>query len=426
MSAIRYRDFPRTVKLRIGIKFITGVTSAMITPFLAVYFAGRVGEGLTAIMFMTVIVAGVAGGLIGGVWADRVGRKRLMVIADVMVLMTYLFIAIANSPWMDSPYLTFFLFIPNMFGIGLFGPASQAMIVDVSEPASRPHIYAALYWSNNLAMAAGGLAGGFLFADYRFVLFLAVAFATLLSLVVTILFIDETHQPPTILASDFQKRKSTQQTGFFAEYVIAVQDRRFMLYILATIILLTLEHQLTNYIGVRLSQEMKAQALVPWIPFSPEVDGIRMLGILKTENTLLVVLGGLFATAWLRRFQNSYLLFGGISLFTAGTMAMGITSTSWLLLLSMLVLTVGELMYAPIKQTMLADLAPAHARSTYFAMSHLAEYGAMIMAAACISLGSFVASAMMAFLYLVGGVICIWAMRKISPVPSKISAKTTA
>jgi len=426
VSAIRFRDFPRTVKLRLGIQFITGVTSAMIIPFLAVYFAERVGEVLTAIMFMTVIAAGVVGGLIGGAWADRVGRKRLMVIADLIVLISYLLIAIANSPWMDSPYITFILFIPNMFGIGLFGPASQAMIVDVSEPASRPHIYAALYWSKNLAVAAGGLTGGFLFADYRFFLFLAVSFATLLSFMVTILFIDETHQPTARHESNRQKNQSPPRTGLFTEYVTAVRDQRFMLYIMATMILLTLEQQLTNYIGVRLSQEMPGQALIPWIPFSPEVDGIRMLGILRTENTLLVVLGGLFVTAWLRRFRKSHLLFVGISLFTAGTMVIGMTNTSWLLLVSMFVLTMGELMYSPIKQTILADLAPAHARSTYIAMNHLAEYGAMMLAAACISLGSLISSAMMAILYLIGGVISIWAMGKISPGSSKGYTKSMA
>ncbi|MFY0545801.1 MFS transporter [Brevibacillus sp. H7] len=286
---MRFRDFPRTIQIRIALQFLTQATTMMIVPFLAVYFSARVGETLTGIMFVAVILSGVAGGFCGGYFADRLGRKQLMIVAEIIAGVTYLLIAFANSPWFDSPYLTAGLFLINMFGIGLFGPAAQAMIIDVSSPENRKYIYGFMYWASNLAMAIGGMVGGFFFITHRFVFYLAVAAATLLSVFITALFIDESYRPSL---RDPDSSATPPASGIFSSYSIVFHDRRFLLYLLGSLLLLSLEQQLSNYIGVRLGKEMTMQSLFSWPPGLPEVDGLAMLGILRTENTLLVAAGG--------------------------------------------------------------------------------------------------------------------------------------
>src|SRR5205085_2408800 len=84
------------------------------------------------------------------------------------------------------------------------------------------------------------------------------------------------------------------------------------------------------------------------------VTGVEILGILRAENTLLVVVLALLVLRLLKRIGDRFRLYVGITLFTLGTMAMGVGNTPWILLGAMLVLTVGEILNVPVQQAMLA------------------------------------------------------------------------
>ena len=133
---MKVRDLHRTVKLRLIIQFAGGLSSTMVIPFMAIFFSKAVGETVTGIMFVIVLLAGVAGGFIGGYYADKVGRKKVMIICESVVFLTYVLIAVCNSPWIEAPYVTALLFVINLFFGGMFGPAAQAMLFDVSDANS--------------------------------------------------------------------------------------------------------------------------------------------------------------------------------------------------------------------------------------------------------------------------------------------------
>lgn len=138
---MRFRNLHRTVKLRLMIQFAGGLTSTMVMPFLAIYFSKMVGETLTGMMFVGVLLAGVAGGFLGGYYADKFGRKKIMIICESVSFFTYLLIALFNSPWIEAPYVTAVIFVFNVFFGGMFGPAAQAMLLDVSDSVSRKLIF---------------------------------------------------------------------------------------------------------------------------------------------------------------------------------------------------------------------------------------------------------------------------------------------
>lgn len=402
---MKFHDFHPNIKIRIVVQFFTNLATMMVVPYLAIYFASRVGETITGIMFLTVICSGVVGGFVGGFYGDRWGRKKLLVISECFVGITYLVIALSNSPWFESILVTFILFIINMFFVGVFAPASQAMVIDVSASEERKYVFGFMYWSFNLSLALGGLIGAYLFETYRFELFLSVAIISFLSMLTTIFFISETHT---------RKEQATPATGsedhFVATYKKVLRDRVFLLFVFASILISSVENQLTNYIGIRLAKELPAQALLPLqaIPF--EVDGMRMLGILRTENTLLVVLFATVITVIMKRYHDRNVLAWGIFFFTLGYMVLGFSCQPWILLLAMLVLSIGELMYIPIKQAILGDIPPSHLRSSYMAINGMSQYIAMIVGAVGITLGSFLSSLMMSLLFAVmglGGIVLL-------------------
>ena len=125
---------------------------------------------------------GVAANLIGGYCADRFGRKRMTLFASIGEGSALLLFAFANSPWMESPVLSFISFSALSLFMGFYMPASQAMVADLVPPKYRNEVFAVFYTAINISVVVGPLIGSFFFFHYRFQLLLFAALASLISL----------------------------------------------------------------------------------------------------------------------------------------------------------------------------------------------------------------------------------------------------
>lgn len=192
---MRIRDIHPNLKLRLAMQFLGGLVSMAVIPFMAIYFAQKIGATQTGIILVLIVISGIIGGFIGGHISDKIGRRKIMILAEIGIMVTYFFIALCNSPWFDLPYVTAAFFVLNMFAGGMFQPAAQAMIIDVTDSDSRKLVFTVSYWLGNLATAIGGIIGAFLFKAYLFELFLGITGITLLSVLITIFFISETYTP---------------------------------------------------------------------------------------------------------------------------------------------------------------------------------------------------------------------------------------
>ena len=65
--------------------------------------------------------------------------------------------------------------------------------------------------------------------------------------------------------------------------------------------------------------------------------------------------------------------------------------------------TIGELMYVPIKQAMIGEIAPPNARSTYMAFNSMTIYGAIVVSSLLIIVGEWIPPVYMGGLLLVLG-----------------------
>ncbi|MGB8954858.1 MAG: MFS transporter, partial [Tumebacillaceae bacterium] len=189
---MRFVDFHPNVRLRIGLNFFTNLLSNMFTPFMAVYFAQTLGTTIAGITTVLSIVVMLIFSSLGGHYADQIGRKKVMLLSETLVLASFLIMAAVNSPWMHSAAITLVMTIIMSAGAGLGLPANDAMLIDVTTAESRKAMYRITYWSNNLSVSIAGMIGGYLFGEYLFQLFLACAVMSLITLAVTKVFIAET------------------------------------------------------------------------------------------------------------------------------------------------------------------------------------------------------------------------------------------
>lgn len=407
---MKFRELHPNVRLRILVQFLSALAATSIIPFLAIYFAKTIGETLTGIFYIVVIISGVIGGLIGGHLSDQIGRKKLMVLSEMMILLTYIAITLVNSPWIESPYATIAIFIVNMFFGGLFIPAAQAMIIDVSTIENRKYIYSLSYWANNLAMAIGGMVGAFLFAYYKFELFTFVSTVTAISFITTVFFIKETFTPARALPPDQLLKKNHTILHTYTE---VFKDKVFLLYITASIFILSIEMHLTNYIGIRLEKQLEVQTLFSIHDSTLEVDGTRLLGFMKTENTILVALFAGVITFLIKRYREKVNFHIGAFLFVSGFTVASFSLDPWILLIAIGIASIGELMYIPIKQASLANLAPDHARSSYMAIDGFTYYFATIIGAMFITISTFMSPIMMSAVIFTSGILGMLIFNKV-------------
>ncbi|HEX7064877.1 MAG TPA: MFS transporter [Bacillales bacterium] len=410
-------QLPLNIQLRLVVEFLTTLATMTVLPFVAVYFASRLGETIVGFMLMVIVVVGVCGGFMGGFLSDKIGRKKLLIAADVATVVMYVCIAFVNSPWLDLPYVTFLFFVIALFFSGVMMPVAQAMIIDVSTVENRKLIFTLFYWAMNLAMAVGGIVGAFLFEDHHFELFLGVAGISLVSLLVTVFWITETYHPKGNQAGqeNYQEKNSGGIRLMLSSYGHVLKDKIFVVYVIASLLLATLESQLTNYIGVRLDQHISSQVLFSFGAIDFRVDGLKMLGFLQTENTLFVVAFAVVIGMLMKRISDHWVLYTGISLFACGYFVLGFSLNPWILFLAMILVSVGEVMYAPVKQTYLAGIAPENRRSSYMAVNGLTGNGAMMIAAIFVTLGAVLPYLVIAGSFVLMGATSVFLFHRIMP-----------
>lgn len=378
-----FNHFGKNVRVRFSVDFLMNASFTMVVPYLPIYFSQRVGTSLTGIMFACVILAGITGGITGGMLADRIGRRKIMLIAESTTIVTYTLIAFCNSPWWNNTYLTFLLYVISMLFSGMLSPAVSALLIDSSQPEYRKFMYQFQYWLVNLALAAGSLIGGFFFQKYYFVLFLLVALCDVIAFLSTLLLITDDFEPVRESKDrESNKDPAVEKIGMMQSLFRLIKDRLFVMYFLAAFSLATISCQMTNYIAIHMTEAIPRQQLIGIF----YLNGMNLLGMLQSENTLLVICFTFMVTFFVRKTSQRAAIITGALLFASGYVYMMIGTAPLLFFLAMLITTIGELLYVPVGQNFLADLAPDDQRGLYTGIAGLSNSFGMISASLMITL----------------------------------------
>lgn len=395
-TLMRIRDLHPNIKIRLVTDFFITLTQMAIFPFMAIYFSSHLGAALAGILLMANVIVSILAGLLSGYLSDHLGRKKIIVIAEVIQVASLLVMTLANSPLLTSVWLTYIMFLFSNVSSSIIGPVVNAMIVDVSTEKERTFIYGIGYWLGNISIAAGAALGGLLFEEHRFILFGLFLLVSVASLIIMIFFIEESLHIPS-------SGKSSPKLNFFQNYGKVLQDRRFMLFTLATILVMSLEFQLDKYIAVRLKDEFHASL------FNFEITGIRMFSIIMLINTIVIVLLTLQVSKWLSQFDKKKVLTIGIVVYTHSFSILSMSNSFLIIVIMAFLFTLGELIYSPVKQTVLAGIIDDQSRASYMAVDSLSYNVAMLLGSLGLTLGAIVPPNGMAVLYLclgLAGMLC--------------------
>lgn len=185
---LTYYGFPRVVYLVFIARFINSI-GYFVFPFLTLFLTKNLSLSAdkVGLYLMFVEIGRISGALLGGKMADSVGRKPVLMIAQISTAI-FLF----PCAFLDESTLIPKLLILAAFFNGAVHPAIDAILIDVSNPKNRKEIFSFVYLGLNMGFGIGSLIAGFLYVNHIQMLFLGNVFALLLVSLFVGLYLKET------------------------------------------------------------------------------------------------------------------------------------------------------------------------------------------------------------------------------------------
>ncbi len=318
----------------------------MIWPFLMIYVKQRVDLPLTQLASLMTInaAAGIIAAFIAGPITDRVGRKWVMVFSLAGNGLVYYFMSGAHN---------FLSFAILMTLSGSFNPlyrvGADAMVADLIPAEKRADAYALMRLSNNAGISIGPVLGGFISTlSVAGAFFFAGSGMVIYSLLLAFLAIET-------LPKNIVPRSSIAQ--LITGYMQILRDTKFLAFIGAFI--LTQTCATTIWI------------LMPVYANSVYGVPVSLYSLIPTTNALMVVFIQMFVTRITKRFRPLPVMMVGAIFYTIGVGSVSFGTSFIGFWVSIVVMTIGELILMPTSSAYVANLAPPDMRGRYMSVAGL-------------------------------------------------------
>ncbi|MEU3453959.1 MFS transporter [Micromonospora sp. NPDC006766] len=334
--------------------------------FLSLYLTAARGASasLAGLVVGAYGAGGAVGTLLGGVLADRWGRRATLLAA-------HLGAAGLMAGLAASRHLAVIAALAALVGVvhSMPSPAFVAAIVDVVPEARRSRAFNLQFWAFNLGMAVASLLAGVL-AEASFVaLFLVDAAATLAAAAVIALKVPETLPHAARASATGATPIGPGRPGRFRRPGLhtALTDRTFLVFVGLTFLLAVLTMQTSTI-----------------MPLAMRADGLRpsAYGLVVALGGALIVAGQLFVPRLIEPYRKSRVLAVSTGLMALGFGILTVADHLPLYLGAAVVWTVGQMLAAPPNAQINADLAPPELRARYQSVFYLTFPAASFVAPA--------------------------------------------
>lgn len=306
----------------------------LVTPFLVFLLADRGITGSDISFVLGALGAGhLLGPALGGLLADRIGRRPTMLIGLVGSAIAQGALFLAPGLWTMAASAL----LLSTAGATV-GPAAFALLADSVDTGWRQRAYALFNWGVNIGTAAAGVLGGFLAAHGYWLLFAVDAGSALVY--------------ATVVATRLREPARTAPTKASGGlgYGVVLRDRLLLL--------------LLPLLGIQLFVYSLTEVA---LPLAVRDSGLSpaVYGALAAVNAVLVVALQPFVSARLSGLPQLPVQAAGGTLIAAGVALTGLADSVTGYVVSVVVWSLGEVAVAGIAASVVADLAPADARGRY-------------------------------------------------------------
>lgn len=335
-------QYPRQFWLLFWGVMLSSTGASMIWPFIMLYATKVLGIPLsTATTMMTLnSVAAILAAIVSGQIADRVGRKGVMVASLLLNSLGFILMSQATSYYALALAMIIRGACNPLYQVG-----SDAMMADLVPAEKRVDAYSLLRTSNNAGIAIGPVIGGFLTGSSYTIAFFAAAACMALYGILMLVIGRET------LPTKADQTTASEALGGYAEIT---RDRSFIAFTLITSITMLTASIMWILLGV----------------YAQNQFGVKesQYGFIPMTNALMVVLLQFAVTQWTKHRPPIWMMALGTLFYAFGVGSVAVGQGFWAFWVSMVVMTIGELIITPTGTTWVANRAPADMRGRYMSI----------------------------------------------------------
>lgn len=368
LSLDAVRGFERPVYWVAFGQLVNVFGSGLVYPFATVHFHLVVGIPLSVVGFGLLAnnVATAAGTAAGGYLADEYGRKPVMVAS--MATVSVALAAYAAVPVIAAgvPGLSpggAFVGVAALAGLtaGLYPPAGQAMIADLTDGSARDRAYSLLKVANNAGFGAGFVAGGVLYELASVGVFLADGLTSAIVAVVIVLTVPRLR---TVAADADDEATFRDSLGDWSRAVtrrrvLALADINVGFAVMYAQMQTTVPVVATETLGLSASQLGTLYVLNPATVVALQIPLVAAIGHWRRTRGLLASTG-----FWAASMLAVWLVYLADLPVLVGVALVG----------SHLVLrTLGEIFHAPVATSLMSDLGSVSERGSHLSLLEIAK-----------------------------------------------------
>ncbi|MFF8863261.1 MULTISPECIES: MFS transporter [unclassified Streptomyces] len=318
----RLRALPLALRVLFLASFINRA-GMFVFPLLAVYLVrGKdLSPGEAGLLISVGSTGLLAGSLLSGPLRDR---RTALLTALLLNACGYLGLAVLDGP----PWTYAGLLFVALVGMGMFGPASNTLVADLTEPDQRPFAYTVSYIGNNLGMGIGPLLGGLAAAYSYHVMFAGNIIAGLVCAAMIALWV------PSERRDRDKTRKDRTRSG-------PLGHRHVLLLVLVSFF------YVVPLIGLEYALPLAVTTVLH--------DSAGLVGVVYTVNSVVVVGLGLAMEKRMQGRGTKPLLLVSGALWAAGLTVIVVGFSLPAILLSTVIWTLGEIIASVVVPTYIAD-----------------------------------------------------------------------
>jgi predicted MFS family arabinose efflux permease len=325
----------------IAVSLVGSIAGSTMFPFLGIWAIRdlHASQGALAFAYLTGAVLSAVTGYVGGHTSDRIGRRPLILIGEgCTALVPLCLLAVGDNV---TAGLTLLALLPVFGALG--GAADQAMVADLVGPEEREAAYSAVRVAANLGVTIGPPLGGLLLIGGNWQhLWLGVLPLAALAYGIAWRYIPR---------GGAYAPSGPPQRGSFR---VIVRDHPFLLFMLSSVF------ATMTYVAT--------ETLLPISVTTTHHLAPAAWGVLMIVNPLLVTVFQLRLTRWTSNVPASLKLGLAMPMMGVPFLLLNWNGSALVIAVVITIFVIGEMLWVPTSQAVVAALAPADIRGAYMGL----------------------------------------------------------
>jgi predicted MFS family arabinose efflux permease len=331
-------DVDRALRPVLAVSFVGSIAGSSAYPFMGIWAIKYLHAPQSRLAFAYLAGAVLSGGMgyLAGHWSDRIGRRPLILAGwGFQAIVPLFLIAVGQS----VPAGLVLLALLPVFG-SLGGAADQAMVADLVAPERHEAAYASVRVASNLGVTIGPPLGGLLLIGGHWNhLWLGTLVLGVVGFAIALRYIPRGGAyAPT----------GPPQRGSFA---VIIRDTPFLLFMVASVF------ATMTYVAT--------ETLLPISVTTTHNLAPAAWGALMVLNPLAVTIFQLRLTRWTARVPASIKLGIAMPLMGVPFLLLNANGSALVIAIVIALFVVGEMLWVPTSQAVVAALAPSDIRGAY-------------------------------------------------------------